>query len=128
MTCRLSSLAVNSSDTGVSAVLLQEDFDGVEHPFSYFSKKFNCHQKWHSMIEKKALALVMAFERFKVYIGSSSVPVIVYMDHNPIVFLDGMRNKNRCLMSWSLCVQAFHVVVVLIRGRDNTLADALSHL
>ena len=120
-------LAVNTSDIGVSAVLLQEDLDGVEHPISYFSK-LNCHQKWHSMVEKEALALVMAFERFKVYISSSSVPVIIYTDHNPIVFLDGICNKNRCLMSWSLCVQVSSVVVRHIRGRDNTVADALSHM
>lgn len=64
--------------------------------------------------------------RFQVYIGSSNVPVIVYMDHNPL--LHQMHNKNRHLMIWSLCVQAFNVVVRHVRGRDNVLADVLSHL
>lgn len=36
----------------------------------------------------------MALERFEVFIGSSNVPVIVHTDHNPLDFLDRMRNKN----------------------------------
>ncbi|XP_061589167.1 serine/arginine-rich splicing factor 4-like [Cololabis saira] len=39
-------LAVDASDTGVGAVLLQEGADGVEHSVSYFSKKLDRHQKW----------------------------------------------------------------------------------
>lgn len=34
-------MAVDGSDTGVGAVLLQEGSDGVDHPISYFSKKLN---------------------------------------------------------------------------------------
>lgn len=87
-------LAVDASDTGVGAVLLQEGTDGVEHPVSYFSWKLDVHQKWYSTIEKEALALVMALEHFEVYVGSSVTPVIVFTDHNLLVFLHRMRNKN----------------------------------
>ncbi len=121
-------LAVDASDTGLGAVLLQEGSDGVEHPISYFSKKLYCHQKWYSTTDKEALVLVMAPEHFEVYVGLSSAPVVVYMDHNPLIFLRRMRNKKRCLMSWSLQLQAFNVEFRCIRGRDNVLADALSRL
>ena len=33
-------LAVDASNVGAGAVLLQEDVSGVEHPVYYFSKKF----------------------------------------------------------------------------------------
>lgn len=58
------------------AVLLQDGGDGVEHPVSYFSKKFNRHQHVYSTIEKEALALVLALTHFEVYVGSSNVPVM----------------------------------------------------
>ena len=45
-------LAVDASDVGVGAVLLQEDVDGIDHPISYLSKKFNRHQRNYSTIEK----------------------------------------------------------------------------
>ena len=34
-------LAVDASDVGIGAVLLQEDNNGIDHPVCYFSKKFN---------------------------------------------------------------------------------------
>ena len=33
-------LAVDASDTGACAVLIQDDDNGVDHPVCYFSKKF----------------------------------------------------------------------------------------
>lgn len=33
-------LGVDASEPGEGAVLLQEGADGIEHPVSYFSKKF----------------------------------------------------------------------------------------
>ena len=41
-------LAVDASDTGAGSVLMQEDGIGVNHPASYFSKKFNKHQRNYS--------------------------------------------------------------------------------
>ena len=37
-------LAVDASDVGIGAVLLQEDNNGIDHPVCYFSKKFNKNQ------------------------------------------------------------------------------------
>lgn len=119
-------LAVDASDTGVGGVLLQEGPDGVDHPVSFFSKKLDCHQKWYSTIEKETLALVWALEHFEVYVGSTCWPLTVFTDHNPLVFLSRMRNKNRRLMCWSLRLQAFNIEIKHVRGRDNVLADALS--
>lgn len=121
-------LAVDASDTGMGAVLLQDGPDGIEHPVSYFSKKFNRHQKWYSTIEQEALAVLLAVEHFEVYVGASNVPVIVYSDHNPLVFVHRMRNKNKRLMSWSLLLQAYNLEIRHIRGKDNVLADALSRV
>lgn len=121
-------LAVDACDTGVGAVLLQDGADGVEHPVSYYSKKLDKHQKWYSTIEKEALALVLALEHFEVYVGGSGVPTLVFTDHNPLVFLDRMRNKNRRLMNWSLRLQSFNISISHIRGKDNVVADALSRL
>lgn len=118
-------LAVDASDAGVGAVLLQEDSLGVEHPVCYFSKKFNVHQKHYSTIEKEALALILALDHFGVYVSSSQT-LVVYTDHNPLVFLNRMRNSNQRLMRWSLVLQGFNLDIQHVRGKDNVLADALS--
>ena len=47
-------LAVDASDVGIGAVLLQEDNNGIDNNgICYFSKKFNKHQKHYSTIEKE---------------------------------------------------------------------------
>ena len=95
---------------------------------SYCSKKFNRHQRVYSTIEKEALAMVLALNRFGVCVGSSDIPVAVLADRDPLVFLQRMRNTNQRLMRWSIFMQAFNVEVKHIRGKDNVLAGALSRL
>lgn len=48
-------LAIDASEFGAGAVLLQVGSAGIEHPMSYFSKKFNRSQREHSTIEKEML-------------------------------------------------------------------------
>ncbi len=38
-------------------------------------------------------------------------PIIVYTDHNPLFFLNWMRNRNQRLMRWSLILQPFHLEI-----------------
>ncbi len=81
-------LEVDASAVGAGAVLIQEDANGIEHPISYYSRKFNKHQLNYSTIEKEALALLLALQLFEVYLGSSSLPIVVYTDHNPLMFFN----------------------------------------
>ena len=106
--------------------MLQEDSEGVEHPVCYYSKKFNQCQRNYSTIEKEALALVLALQHFEVYLGSPAGTVVVYTDHNPLTFLNKMKNKNQRLLRWSLFLQQFNLEIQHIKGKNNIIADALS--
>ena len=63
-------LAVDASDTSAGSVLIQKDGNGVDHPPTYFSKKFNKHQHNYSTIEKECLSLILALQHFEVYLTS----------------------------------------------------------
>lgn len=121
-------LAVDASDVAAGAVLLQEDDEGIEHPVCYFSKKFNKSQRNYSTIEKECLALLLALQHFEVYVSSSSLPVVVYSDHNPLVFLHKLKSKNQRLLRWSLMLQEYVLDIRHIKGKDNVIADCLSRL
>ncbi|KAL6490059.1 hypothetical protein MHYP_G00004040 [Metynnis hypsauchen] len=121
-------LEVDASAVGAGAVLLQEDDSGVDHPVCYFSRKFNKHQLNYSTIEKETLALLLSLQHFEVYIGSCPLPVTVYTDHNPLVFLSRMYNQNQRLMRWSLIVQEYDLEIKHKKGSDNVVADALSRV
>ena len=121
-------LAVDATDVGIGAFLLQEDHNGIDHPVSYFSKKFNKHQKNYSTIEKECLALILAIQQFEVYLTSSTSPIVVFSDHNPISFLHKLKNKNQRLLRWSLLLQEFNLDIRHIKGKDNTIPDAVSRV
>ena len=120
------SLSVDACDVGISAVLLQTDEEGIQHPISYYSKKLSRAQRNYSTVEKEALALILALQHYEVYIGASEEMTRVYTDHNPLVFIQKMKDKNQRLLRWSLLLQGFNICVKHIKGRDNVVADALS--
>ena len=125
--CRFK-LAVDASDIGAGSVLLQEDENGVDHPVCYFSKKFNVSQMNYSTIEKECLSLILAVQHFEVYLTSSSLPIVVYSDHNPLTFINKMKNNNQRLMRWCLMLQEYNIDIKHIKGKDNIIADALSRV
>ncbi len=68
----------------------------------------------------------MGLQQFEVYLGSSSLPIEVYTDHNPLTFLSRMSNNNQRLMRWLLIVQEFNLKIQHKKGADNIITDALS--
>ncbi|KAJ8031164.1 hypothetical protein HOLleu_27809 [Holothuria leucospilota] len=121
-------LAVDASDNGIGAVLLQADEHGVDHPVCYYSKKFDKHQKNYATIEKETLALILGLQHFDVYLGTTSFPITVYTDHNPLTFLSKMKNKNQRLMRWSLFLQSYNVDIKHIKGKEYVVPDSLSRI
>lgn len=95
-------------------------------PVSFFSKKFNLYQLNYSTIEKETLALVWALQHFDVYVGGGSTPVVVFSDHNPLVFLQSLRSTNQRLIRWAVLLQPYSLDIRFIRLRDNVMADAWS--
>ena len=80
------------------------------------------------MIAKEILALLLALKHFDVYLNMTAKPVLVYTDHNPIVFINMMKEKNQHLLRWSLILQQYNVQVSHIKGRENIIANALSRI
>ena len=119
-------LAIDASDVGAGGILLQGDDNGVDHSVCYFSKKVNKHQKNYSTVEKECLSLILAIQRFEVYLTSSSSPIVVFSNHNRLTFIHKMKNKNQRLLRWSLLLQEYNLDIRHIKGKENIIPDALS--
>ena len=119
-------LQTDASDVAIGAVLLQ-DAEGVMHPVAYHSAKFNKHQKSYSTIEKELLAIVSAIKKFECYLYGHQ-RLLVYTDHNPIVFLNRNKFSNQRLLRWSLFLQPYDLQIKHIKGSENKIADALSRV
>ncbi len=118
-------IQTDASQCGVGAVLLQT-FENVLHPVSFHSYKLKKAEKNYSTIEKETLALVIALRKFRCYLYQHVFPIIVYSDHNPLVFLQRMKNNNQRILRWALQVQEYVLDLRHIRGVDNIIADTLS--
>lgn len=92
------------------AVLLQDEERDVCHTVCYFSTKFKHHQLNCFTVEE-TLALLLALQHFAVYVFFGSSPVTVFTDHNPLLFLNRMYNRDQWLMCWALLVQDYKLVI-----------------
>ena len=72
------------------------------------------------------LSLILALQHFEVYLTSSPSPIVVFSDHNPLIFIHKMKNKNQRLLRWSLLLQEYNLDIRHIKGKDNIISDALS--
>ena len=115
----------DSSGVGIGGVLMQLDTQGIEKPVAYFSKKLNKHQRQYATVEKECLAIILSLEHFSVYLNNGHT-TIVYTDHNPLSFLNKMKEKNQKLLRWSLFLQEYDIEIKHVRGTDNVIADMLS--
>ncbi len=119
-------LAVDASQEGVGAVLLQPDEKDVNHPVSYFSRKFTPAQRNYSVVEQELLAIILALQHFEVYVPAYGPQVTVFSDHSPLQFLGRFKYKNMRLTRWSLLLQEYNLLIQHIRGAENVTADCLS--
>lgn len=88
------------------------------------SPKSSATTRSYSVVEKEALALILALRHFHVYLDSG-MPIIVFTDHNPLTFLNSLQNSNQRLVQWALYLRPYNLNIRHIKGKDNVMADAL---
>ena len=72
---RSSIIALDASNAGLGAVLLQIQPDGSSRPVSYISRSLTPAERNYAVIEKEALAATWASERFSEYILGCSYKI-----------------------------------------------------
>ncbi|CAI5778126.1 Hypothetical predicted protein [Podarcis lilfordi] len=116
----------DASQTGLGAVLLQEDQEGNWRPVVYLSKKLITREQNYSAIEKECFALVWALTKLRSYLWGNIFEV--QTDHSPLCWLERVKASNQKLLRWSLALQDFQFNVTHIAGKDNVVADTLSRM
>ncbi|GJW10206.1 reverse transcriptase domain-containing protein [Tanacetum coccineum] len=115
----------DASDFAVGAVLGQRKTKHFQ-PIHYASKTMTDAQAHYTTIEKKLLAVVYAFEKFRPYLVLSKT--IVYTDHSALKYLLAKQDAKPRLLRWILLLQEFDVIIRDKKGAENLAADHLSRL
>ena len=120
-------ITVDASAYGLGAVLLQQHGDTWK-PVASASKAMSETECRYSPIEKEALALVWACEKFSDYVISKKIQLET--DHKPLVPLLGKTNLD-CLppriLRFRLHLMQFDYSISHVPGKELYTADALSH-
>ncbi|CAB3985651.1 Hypothetical predicted protein [Paramuricea clavata] len=119
-------LQVDVSDYGVGAILCQLDNEGQDHPVVFASRKLQPKEMKLSTTEKECLAIVWAVEIFRYYLFGRKF--ILQTDHNPLVWLNQVKNKNMKLLRWSLTLQEYDIELEHKCGEKHVNVDALSRM
>ena len=84
-------MAADASNTGIDAVLFQQQRDGIRSPVSYTSRSLTDAEKNYAVIEKEALAATWAVECFFEYL--LDMKFTIKTDHKPLASM----NVNECV-------------------------------
>nr|GEX98760.1 hypothetical protein [Tanacetum cinerariifolium] len=117
-------LMCDASDFVVEAVLgqiIEKHF----RPIHYASKTMTQAESNYTTTEKKMLAVVYTFEKFRSYLIMNKS--IVYTDHSALKYLFAKKDSKARLLRWILLLQEFDKVIDT-KGAENYVADHLSRL
>ena len=125
-------LETDASGKCLGAVLSQRQFDGRYHPIAYANRIMNeTEQRYHSN-KQEFLALKWAVtEQFHEYLspyGKNTNEFVVHTDNNPLTYIFSTANLDAAGQRWVAHLASYNFALEYQKGKDNTVADFLSHL
>ena len=120
-------LSSDASSHGLSTVLRQKQEDGLWRPVAYASRALSPSEKCYAQIEKEALSITWASERFSDYL--IGIQYHIETDHKPLVPLLSTKHLEdlpaRVQRFW-LCMMRFSYTISHEPGKSLHTADTLS--
>ena len=116
-------IQTDASKTGLGAVLLQEG-----QPMVYASRTLTKTEKRYSNIERELLGVVFGLERLHHYTFGSSITVETNHQLLTSIWKKTIANSSPRLQRLLLRLAQYDVHIEYLRGTENVIADALSHV
>ena len=125
-------LEMDASGKGLGAVLSQKQSDGRYHPIAYASSIMTETEQRYPSNKQEFLALKWAVtEQFHKYLspyGKNRNEFVVQMDNNPLTYIFSSANLDAAGQRWVAQLASYNFALKYQKGKDNMVADFLSHL
>ncbi|GFW75326.1 adenylate cyclase type 6 [Trichonephila clavipes] len=114
-----------SSDFAIGATLSQTGC-----PVAFFSRTLHASELRHSSPEKEAYAIVESLRHWRHFLMGKHFEV--FTDQQAVAFVFNQRHgskiKNEKLIHWTLELTSFEFDIIYCPGKQNVIADTLSHI
>ena len=111
---------------GNRAILTQPGDDGMDYLIIYSSRKLNKAKRNYSTIEREALGMFFALQKYWHYLLAN--PFIFYTDHQALKYLVNKPLNLGRICRWLLLFQEFKFEVIVRLGKLNVRPDHLSRI
>jgi hypothetical protein len=118
-------LEVDTSGFAIGAVLLQKKEDGKKHPIAYFSKTLNEAQQNYDVADLELLAVVMSLDNWRSFLAGSPHKVIVYSDHQNLLYWKEPHKISRRVAREVLCLSEYNIEIS--SHKRNSQTDVQTH-
>ena len=120
-------VSADSTKLAIGAVLLQSNDFGEYQPVEYASRKLSDAETRYAMVEKEALAVTWACEKFDFYLVGRDFEVET--DHKPLVAILGEKDLSKLplrVQRFKMRMMRYNYTIFHTSGSKMYLADALS--
>ena len=120
-------VSADASSYGLGAVILQRQQSGENRPVAYISRSLTPTEERYAQIEKEALALTWACERFSDYL--IGLHFHIETDHKPLVPLFSSKLLDEMplrVQRFRMRMMRFSFEISHVLGKRLIIADALS--
>ena len=120
-------VSADASSYGIGATLLQQQPGGELKPVGYVSRSMTPTEQRYAQIEKEALALTWACERFSDYL--LGLDFLIQTDHKPLVPLFSVKALEELpvrVQRFRMRMMRYRFTIEHVPGKDLVVADMLS--
>ena len=120
-------VSADASAYGLGAVLRQQQTNGEVRPVAYISRALTETEQRYAQIEKEALGVTWACERFQDYL--TGLTFHIETDHKPLVPLLSTKNLDEMplrVQRFRMRLMRYQYIISHVAGKDLCTADTLS--
>ena len=119
-------LETDASRLALGAVLSQRQSDGKYHPVAFGSRALHGVEANYHSTKLEFLAMKWSIEHFQTYLLGHHFKV--HTDNNPLTYFFTSPNMDAMKQRWSNELAKYDFSLEYQKGKNNTVADALSRI
>ena len=124
-------IEADASKYGLGAVISHIMEDGSQRPIAYCSRTLNISERNYAQIDKEALSLVFAIEKFHYFVYGRRFTLVT--DHKPLKYLLGPyagipHMAASRMQRWAIKLMKYQYDIEYRNTESHANADALSRL